>query len=198
MFNLIVNFGWRGNMARLKTNVKTAHKSIDNSSIVIVFIVLIWGLLIEPKLFIFPFLLALFLCTIVVHKKRKRQRDLVNSNINEIDLMSGIQFEEYLSLLFKEIGYKVEHTPASGDYGADLILKKRGRKIAVQAKRYKNSVGISAVQQIIGAKNYYKADETWVVTNSYYSKPALKLGAVNKVNLIDRNQLIRLATRYIR
>ncbi|WP_456363578.1 restriction endonuclease [Priestia aryabhattai] len=185
-------------MARLKTNVKTAHKSIDNSSIVIVFIVLIWGLLIEPKLFIFPFLLALFLCTIVVHKKRKRQRDLVNSNINEIDLMSGIQFEEYLSLLFKEMGYKVEHTPASGDYGADLILKKRGRKIAVQAKRYKNSVGISAVQQIIGAKNYYKADETWVVTNSYYSKPALKLSAVNNVNLIDRNQLIRLATRYIR
>ncbi len=40
-----------------------------------------------------------------------------------------------------------ELTPETGDYGADLVLSKDGRKIVVQAKRWKNVVGIEAVQQ---------------------------------------------------
>jgi Restriction endonuclease len=35
--------------------------------------------------------------------------------------------------------------------GADLLVKKNGRKIAIQAKRYTGSVGDEAVQEIVGA-----------------------------------------------
>ena len=83
-------------------------------------------------------------------------------------------------------GYDVELTPYVGDYGADLVLKERGKKIVVQAKRYQSSVGVKAVQEIIPAMNVYGADEAWVVTNSYFTKQALTLAKANRVKMVDR------------
>lgn len=37
------------------------------------------------------------------------------SGIDAIDDMTGVQFEEYVSVLFKHQGYKVESTPITGD-----------------------------------------------------------------------------------
>jgi restriction system protein len=36
--------------------------------------------------------------------------------------------------LFTAHGYKIEVTQAAGDYGADLVFSKEGKKIVVQAK----------------------------------------------------------------
>lgn len=108
-----------------------------------------------------------------------------------MDKMSGIQFEEALAAHFKNQGYKVSLTPASNDYGADLILKSpRGEKICVQAKRYSGKVGNKAIQEIIGALGYYQADRGMVVTNSYYTNNAVTLANANNVELWDRNTLI--------
>ena len=63
-------------------------------------------------------------------KKRLQQ-----SGMTEIDRMTGREFEEYLGNLFNNEGYRVTFTPATGDYGADLILKKDKEVIVVQAKR---------------------------------------------------------------
>lgn len=38
--------------------------------------------------------------------------------------MSGTQFEYFLSLAFAKLGYKVQGTKVTGDYGADLVLTK--------------------------------------------------------------------------
>ena len=62
--------------------------------------------------------------------------------------------------------------------------------IAVQAKRYSSSVGVKAVQEIIGAVKMYDATEAWVVTNSYFTKQAIKLADINDVYLVDRKELI--------
>ncbi|MED1202581.1 restriction endonuclease [Heyndrickxia acidicola] len=83
---------------------------------------------------------------------------------------NGIQFERYLLVLFKQLGYKVQTTPSTNDYGADLVLDGRDGRIVVQAKRYKNNVGIKAVQEIVSAKIYYSANRAWVVTNSHFIK----------------------------
>lgn len=115
---------------------------------------------------------------------------MVRSGIKEIDMMSGYEFEEYLKLLFNQLGYKALLTKKSGDYGADLVLKGKN-KIVVQAKRYKkkNNVGISAVREVYGAKAYYGADEAWVITNSYYTKQANELACKCNVKLLDRDSL---------
>ena len=65
----------------------------------------------------------------------------------------------------------------------------------VQAKRYKSNVGIQAVQEILGAQAYYKAQEAWVVTNSEYTKSAVALAHKSNVRLLDRNDLIKLQNK---
>lgn len=110
-----------------------------------------------------------------------------------IDKLSGEEFEDYLFNLFKNLGYEVESTPASNDYGADLIITKSNEKIVVQAKRYSSPVGISAVQEVIGAKNYYNANKCLVVTNNYFTPNAIELAKCNNVELWDRDILIQKA-----
>lgn len=182
-------------VAKAKQTQEINKETIGISYIVIIGIVLVWGTITLPRLFIGPLLVALLIAVTAIYIKVRSRKSLISSDILDIDQMSGEEFEEYLSVLFRGMGYRVEDTPTSGDYGADLILKKGRKKIAIQAKRYSGGVGISAVQQVIGAKNYYKANEIWVVTNSYYTKAAVNLGNANNVRLINREQLLLMIRR---
>src|SRR5690242_16645676 len=67
---------------------------------------------------------------------KQREERLRKSGIYDIDKMDGRQFELYLGLLYKALGYKSEVTRLAGDYGADLILEKNGVRTVVQAKCY--------------------------------------------------------------
>lgn len=123
---------------------------------------------------------------------------LKESGVADIDQMTGNQFEEYVGTLFASQGYSVKHTPVSGDYGADVVLKKGQDVIVVQAKRYKSRVGVKAVQEVIPAIKMYKATDAWVITNSTYTKQALTLAKHNQVRMIDREELIRLSIEMTR
>lgn len=54
--------------------------------------------------------------------------------IEEIDKMDGIQFEHFLKPIFERQGYITSVTQGSGDYGADLILRK-GLKSTLSRRR---------------------------------------------------------------
>lgn len=164
----------------------------------IMFIFIINMILFDPENIIL--LIALFaLITVIIidfriKANRKKQREyeqkLLQSGIYQVDSMRGTTFEDYLAAILKAKGYRVQQTPASGDYGADLVLSANGIKIAVQAKRYSDKVGIKAVQEISSAKNYYGVDECWVITNNYFTAPAINLAYSNDVKLIDRDKLV--------
>lgn len=115
-----------------------------------------------------------------------------HASLEKIDKMDGWQFERFLGELFKKQGYRTKVTRGSGDFGADVILKKNGKKIVVQAKRYNRNVGVKAVQEVQASMGYYKANEGWVVTNSYFTKPAIELANSLGVRLIDRDDLISM------
>jgi restriction system protein len=134
--------------------------------------------------------------TVMVLINLKAKKKLKMSGIGIIDKMDGLQFEQYLRLLFEEHGYKATVTPSSCDYGADLVIIKDGVKTVVQAKRYKGVVGIKAIQEIIGAKNYYNANKAMVVTNSKFSPAASNLAKVGFVELIDRSELIKMLSEF--
>lgn len=124
------------------------------------------------------------------HKQRKRK--YLRSDISKIDKMSGHEFEEYLQYYFEKKGYKCKNVGQNGhDYGVDLIIKKNGVAVAVQAKRYNSSVGIKAIQEVIAGANFYHCDQKLVVTNSTYTAAARKMANECNVQLIDRNQLYR-------
>lgn len=138
--------------------------------------------------------IGVIIAVAVIYRLQKEER-LKRSGIQDIDKMDGFQFEHYLKLLFTSYGYNVKMTKASGDYGADLILSNNGKTIAVQAKRYKNNVGISAIQEVVASKGYYNAHEAWVVTNSDFTEAAINLARSNGVRLINREQLIEMILR---
>jgi restriction system protein len=122
--------------------------------------------------------------------KYKKQR-LARAGIYEIDRMDGILFERYLVSLFERLGYNVEHTPARGDYGADLIITKDNVRTAVQTKRHKHKVDGKAIQQVFTAQKMYRCTKAMVVTNSRYTAPARHLAKTNDVLLWDRDDLVK-------
>jgi len=111
------------------------------------------------------------------------------AGLDEIDRMPGREFEHYLGLLFERIGYRVEVTKAHGDFGADLVVRRRGKRVVVQAKRWKGGVGVKAVQEAAAAVAYYRCDEAMVVANRSFTKAARQLAKANRVELWDRDQL---------
>lgn len=143
-------------------------------------------------------ILAFFLgvATIVsIHNSKKRERErqenILKSGMSDIDEMTGREFEYFLHSLYIRMGYSSKMTRASGDYGADLVLTKENEKIAVQVKQSINKIGLSAVQEVIGARGHYSTNGAWVVTNNYFTKPARDLAASNGVILVDRDTLAR-------
>ncbi len=119
----------------------------------------------------------------------------LRSGIRDVDKMGGIEFEKFLLYHFQKLGYTAETTSITGDYGADLILKKDHEKIIVQAKRYKEKVGIKAIQEVVAAVGHYKAIKGYVITNNFFTKPAINLAASNHIELWDREKLITVMTK---
>jgi HJR/Mrr/RecB family endonuclease len=116
--------------------------------------------------------------------------------LENIDLLDGVEFEGLLAMLFSKMGYAVEQTPLTGDQGADLILSKFAERTVVQAKRVSGSVGNSAVQEISAAISIYQAQKGVVVTNRHFTQAALELATANGIELIDRDGLEDLINTY--
>jgi restriction system protein len=119
-----------------------------------------------------------------------RDRRLARSGIAVIDQMDGRTFEHRLALLFTGLGYLVEETPYSGDFGADLVIGKDGTRIAVQAKRSTRPVGVKAVQEVVSARDFYRCAGSLVVTNRTYTTQARTLAAATGTELWDRRTLV--------
>ena len=139
-------------------------------------------------------ILFLIIKKLLTKLKNKTIRKYISTvDINTIDTLNGIEFEDFLQTVFICYGYLVEKTKKSHDYGADLIVKNKDKKIAVQCKLYyKHTVGNSAIQEVATAKDFYNTDEAIVITNSKFSKPAINLAEKIGVKLLDRNDLDKL------
>ena len=123
----------------------------------------------------------------------KLNRRLLRDNFEN---MTGRQFEGFVATLLKGLGFnEIAGTPVTGDQGADLVAKKNGKTLLVQAKRYDQAVGNHAVQEIVGALKFYNGDYGWVVTNSTFTSSAVSLAQKNGIRLIDGQALTSLVSR---
>lgn len=117
--------------------------------------------------------------------------------IEEIDKMDGIQFEITLEKIYDGLGYFAELTPFN-DFGADVIIIKSKEKTVIQAKRYgeRKTVGVAAINEVVGACGYYNAHKKIAITNRYFTKAAKETAKRNNVKLIDREGLVLLLKEY--
>lgn len=144
--------------------------------------------LIGNKLYIAAAIAVLLLFILILRKNKFKKK----FNISRIDKMTGREFEEFTAYLFRRLGYKAEVTQESQDQGIDVIAQKGFSKIAVQTKRYSKTVGNKAVQEVVAGKAFYKCRKCIVVTNNYFTKSAKELAFHNKVELWDRDVLIKM------
>lgn len=158
---------------------------------------LILGILLLVGKLKLNFAIILFLVVEIIFHKYKswRNKRFYHASINIVDKMTGEEFEEFLELHFKKEGYKTNLTPKTGDYGADLVVKKGREKIVVQAKRWNQNVGVEAVQQAVASIKYYKAHRAMVITNSSFTENARNLAKANNVTLIDRKDILKLTEK---
>lgn len=127
------------------------------------------------------------LLTIGYNKKKRT----VKLDAEEIDKLDGYDFEEFAAFLLKGNGAEIiSLTKKSGDFGADIIIKFDGETIAVQCKRNSANVGVKAVQEAKTAESHYGTNRSAVLTNSYFTKQAVRLAYENNVILWDREALV--------
>ena len=113
----------------------------------------------------------------------------------DLDALSGIEFEETIQTILHEQGWQLDLTAVTGDFGADLIGRGAdGAMWVIQAKRWKGSVGIEAVQQVLGAQAYYQSQRALLVTTAPLTKAALELAARTHVTIWTREDVIPLFT----
>jgi restriction system protein len=116
------------------------------------------------------------------------------TEVAKLDTLDGVAFEEFLEGLFRSHGYEARRTPQNSDFGADLILTKGSERIAVQAKRYAGSVGVSAVQEALSGLSYYQCDQAWLVSTGSFTRNAMELAKKSRVRLIGRMEIGQMLT----
>ncbi|WP_232780333.1 restriction endonuclease [Candidatus Stoquefichus sp. SB1] len=105
-------------------------------------------------------------------------------------ISNGLEFEVFLSTLLNKIGYKSYITQKSNDFGADIIAEKDNIKYAIQCKFYSSPIGVSAIQEVLGGKEYYNCNIGIVATNSSFTRQAIELSSKSNVVLWDGNYII--------
>ena len=131
-------------------------------------------------------------------KEEQLTRESIKKQPQKFESLTGEEFEKLLYRLFEAMGYKVEWIGKTGDQGGDLIANKSGERILIQAKCYRDRpTGNEAVQQVVGAMNYYDCNKTMVVTTSYFTDEAIALAKANNVELISKEQLQEMLLKYL-
>ncbi|MDE3795824.1 restriction endonuclease [Sinorhizobium meliloti] len=104
----------------------------------------------------------------------------------------GILFEDRVAKELENLGYMVDRTPVTGDFGADLIAEKDDLRYAIQCKSHAKPIGLKAVQEAVGARRYYKCDYGVVIASSPFTLAAKELAGETGVILIGESSISRL------
>lgn len=100
--------------------------------------------------------------------------------------MDGHEFEYFCADLLERRGFvEVEVTRGSGDYGIDILAEKDGVTYAIQCKRYTVPVGVKAIQEAYAGRDYYDRMVGAVMTNQYFTAPAVEAAKKLKILLWD-------------
>ena len=107
-----------------------------------------------------------------------------------MDEMEGHDFEYYCAGLLEDMGFlEVEVTKGSGDFGADILAEKDGISYAFQCKCYDKPIGVKAVEEIYAGRDFYDRMVGVVMTNQYFTQPAVEMAKKLNILLWDRDYI---------
>ncbi len=133
-------------------------------------------------------------------------RDVIDSIDRAVNIAS-IPWEDFEHLVrdvfekeFSSSGGEVKITRASRDHGVDAIAFDpdpiRGGKIVIQAKRYTNPVGVSAVRDLYGTLINEGASRGILVTTSVYGPDSYEFAKGKPITLLNGGNLLHLLEKH--
>ena len=137
---------------------------------------------ITSEMVLIPLVVVLLIILSIMAVKLNRR----GSASDAFEDMEGHEFEYFCANLLKQKGFvDVEVTKVSGDYGIDILAEKDGVTYAIQCKRYAAPVGVKAVQEAYAGRDYYDRMVGAVMTNQYFTTPAVEAAKKLKILLWD-------------
>jgi restriction system protein len=110
--------------------------------------------------------------------------------------LSPSDFESLITNLFAKMGLDTKLTQPSRDGGVDCVAYDSrpilGGKVVIQAKRYKNTVGVGAVRDLYGTLHNEGASKGILVTTSGFGKAAYDFANGKPLELITGSNLLYL------
>lgn len=127
--------------------------------------------------------------------------------LNEAPNVAAMDWEDFEHLIreifekeFNVNGGEVKVTQASRDGGVDAIAFDpdpiRGGKIVIQAKRYTNTVGVSAVRDLYGTVLNEGATKGILVTTANYGPDAYEFAKGKPLTLLSGSNLLHLLEKH--
>ena len=131
----------------------------------------------------------------------------VASSLDDSSNLAAMDWEDFEHLIrelfekeFSTNGGEVRVTQASRDGGVDAVVLDpdpiRGGKIVIQAKRYTNVVGVSAVRDLWGTISHEGAMKGILVTTSNFGPDAYEFAKNKPITLLDGGHLLHLLERH--
>lgn len=123
--------------------------------------------------------------------------------LEEVDRLSGLDFERYITMVYRKQGYEAKLTPVVNDYGADVLIMpsdKNTKGLLIQCKHVNNpnkAVGPEGVHEICSSLNVYRIKEGVefhgiVVTNALtFTANAIQSAQANSIEIYNREQIRR-------
>jgi restriction system protein len=114
--------------------------------------------------------------------------------------LSPRDFESLITNLFEKMGLETRQTQPSRDGGVDCVAYDArpilGGKVVIQAKRYKHTVGVSAVRDLFGTLQNEGASKGILVTTSGYGKSSFEFAAGKPLELLSGTHLLYLLAEH--
>ena len=138
----------------------------------------------------------------MVDRRFVQESDVLGTLDERPNLMelSPTEFESLISNLFERMGLETRQTQASRDGGVDCVAYDPrpifGGKVIIQAKRYKNTVGVSAVRDLYGTMQNEGASKGILVTTSGYGKSSFEFGDGKPLELLSGSHLLYLLAEH--
>lgn len=137
------------------------------------------------------------------NKKDKRFVEGKDIEVNQGTNLAAMHWEDFEHLVrelfemeFAKNGGEVRVTQASRDGGVDAIVfdpdPLRGGKIVIQAKRYTNTVGVSAVRDLYGTVINEGANSGILITTSDYGHDSYEFAKDKPLKLLNGGHLLAL------
>lgn len=135
-----------------------------------------------------------------IHSLRDIDVNVYDSIISNPELIKSINwrdFEKLLAYVLEKLEYQIELQRGTKDGGIDIIAMKKDtpfgpNRYLIQAKRWKNKVGVEPVRSLIWAHNEYRVTKSCLATTSVFTQGAWDLANQYKwqVELKDYEKIV--------